>query len=241
MSDSCSLSPPSGLRIKMLGLPCNHRVVSHQKHLKNHKLVPMSVKYWQVSRSLMTPGPSSHEKLCNAVEILLMCLSFYPIPKGAWKELKDMPRQTKILHAGQCYLNSYMNPVHLCWCDSSRFLPFIFLHFFSFAWVIHENAQDSVEVFCTWFCSTQNIRNSLSGEATARQHSSMGCLQPSNQTGFRRVMVSCRLPGKFGKFLCCLLGFLENVSSYVKSFRFFGAHPTGWRYLLAKNHPVFRY
>ena len=34
MSDSCSLSPPSGLQIKMLGfgLPCNQRVVSHQKN-----------------------------------------------------------------------------------------------------------------------------------------------------------------------------------------------------------------
>ena len=30
MSDSRSLSPPSGLRIKMLGLPCNQRVVSQK-------------------------------------------------------------------------------------------------------------------------------------------------------------------------------------------------------------------
>ena len=31
MSDSCSLSPPSSLRIKMLGFPCNQKVVSNQK------------------------------------------------------------------------------------------------------------------------------------------------------------------------------------------------------------------
>jgi len=68
---------------------------------------------------------------------------------------------------------------------------------------------------------------SLSGaEATASQHSSMRCLQPSDQ-GFRFPPVDekrRRLPEKLGKFLRCLLGFLENVSGYVKSFRLFWGH-----------------
>ena len=49
MSDSCSLSPPSGLRIKMLGLPCNQMVVSYQKVSKIIHLYPCQ---WNTDRSL---------------------------------------------------------------------------------------------------------------------------------------------------------------------------------------------
>ena len=81
MSDSCSLSPPSGLRIKMLGLPCNHR--SYQQSQKSYTCTNVSEKLTGLcSRTLMTPGPSSHESPRNAVEILLVCFSFHPIPKG---------------------------------------------------------------------------------------------------------------------------------------------------------------
>ena len=42
MSDSCFLSPPSGLRIKMLGLPCNQRVVSYSyQNSQNHSVYSM--------------------------------------------------------------------------------------------------------------------------------------------------------------------------------------------------------
>ena len=83
MSDSCSLSPPRGLRIKMLGLPCNQRAVSYQQSQKSYTCTIVSEKLTGLfSRNLMTPGPSSHENPGNAVEILLVCFSFYSIPKG---------------------------------------------------------------------------------------------------------------------------------------------------------------
>ena len=86
MSDSCSLSPPSGLRIKMLGLPCNQRAVSYQQSQKSYTRTNASEKLTGLfSRNLMTPGPSSHENPGNEVEILLVCFSFYSIPKGDWK------------------------------------------------------------------------------------------------------------------------------------------------------------
>ena len=49
MSNSCSLSPPSGLRIKMLGLPCNQRVVSHQK---NSNIIHFYPCQWNTDTSL---------------------------------------------------------------------------------------------------------------------------------------------------------------------------------------------
>ena len=71
MSDSCSLSPPSGLRIKMLGLPCNQKVVSHEKISKIIHLYCTHVSEiltGLLSRSLM-PWINCARRVCSLKKI----------------------------------------------------------------------------------------------------------------------------------------------------------------------------
>ena len=73
MSDSCSLSPPSSLRIKMLGSPCNQRVVSYQKSQKISKIVnlyPCHVT-WSVSRTFRAASRESWSRSNSVIRAML--------------------------------------------------------------------------------------------------------------------------------------------------------------------------
>ena len=134
-----------------------------------------------------------------------------------------------------------MNTVHLCWYDSSRFLPFFTCHFFHLLALKTKMRKTRLKCFAHGLAplrTSATFHNSLSDEATARRVSTVPFVAYSRATrdlDFRRLMKNVAdFLRRWGSFYVACLVFWKTFPVTWKVFAFFGGTSHGVSHVIIK-------
>ena len=134
-----------------------------------------------------------------------------------------------------------MNTVHLCWYDSSRFLPFFTCHFFHLLALKTKMRKTRLKCFAHGLAplrTSATFHNSLSDEATARRVSTVPFVAYSRATrdlDFRRLMKNVAdFLRSWGSFYVACLVFWKTFPVTWKVFAFFGGTSHGVSHVIIK-------